>query len=155
MQVVSNPIFSSFVNDIVLWPLYLYWLTRLLRFSCGNVASILQLDEYLSQEYKVFSSAPLVSKVSFLTRTASFLPLVSLTTHGSRVGEQGLSSPPTARGAKFHPVQQYRFHLIVSCFIIFHMSSTTHILTTSCPGRTGCPISASEAATCGLLFVKR
>ena len=30
-------------------------------YRCGNVASILELDEYLSQEYKVFSHAPSVS----------------------------------------------------------------------------------------------
>lgn len=30
---------------------------------CGNVASILELDEYLAQEYKVFSHAPSVSPV--------------------------------------------------------------------------------------------
>lgn len=30
-------------------------------FSCGNVASILELDEYLAQEYKVFQHAPSVS----------------------------------------------------------------------------------------------
>jgi serine/threonine-protein phosphatase 4 catalytic subunit len=29
-------------------------------FSCGNVASILELDEYLAQEYKVFQHAPSV-----------------------------------------------------------------------------------------------
>lgn len=29
--------------------------------SCGNVASILELDEHLGQEYKVFSHAPSVS----------------------------------------------------------------------------------------------
>jgi serine/threonine-protein phosphatase 4 catalytic subunit len=28
--------------------------------SCGNVASILELDEYLAQEYKVFQHAPSV-----------------------------------------------------------------------------------------------
>lgn len=27
---------------------------------CGNVASILELDDYLAQEYKVFSHAPSV-----------------------------------------------------------------------------------------------
>lgn len=31
-----------------------------LHLRCGNVASILELDEYLGQEYKVFSHAPLV-----------------------------------------------------------------------------------------------
>lgn len=30
-------------------------------YRCGNVASILELDEYLGQEYKVFSHAPSVS----------------------------------------------------------------------------------------------
>ena len=30
-------------------------------FRCGNVASILELDEHLAQEYKVFSHAPSVS----------------------------------------------------------------------------------------------
>ena len=29
--------------------------------SCGNVASILELDEHLAQEYKVFNHAPMVS----------------------------------------------------------------------------------------------
>jgi hypothetical protein len=29
--------------------------------SCGNVASILVLDEHLAQEYKVFHHAPVVS----------------------------------------------------------------------------------------------
>ena len=29
-------------------------------YRCGNVASILELDEWLGQEYKVFSHAPLV-----------------------------------------------------------------------------------------------
>jgi hypothetical protein len=28
--------------------------------SCGNVASILELDDYLAQEYKVFQHAPSV-----------------------------------------------------------------------------------------------
>src|SRR6266567_1691931 len=32
---------------------------------CGNVASILQLDEYLGQEYRVFNSAPLASTSFF------------------------------------------------------------------------------------------
>ena len=31
-------------------------------FSCGNVASILELDENLAQEYKVFQHAPSVSR---------------------------------------------------------------------------------------------
>jgi serine/threonine-protein phosphatase 4 catalytic subunit len=31
----------------------------LTAFRCGNVASILELDEHLGQEYKVFSHAPL------------------------------------------------------------------------------------------------
>jgi hypothetical protein len=33
----------------------------LLCIRCGNVASILELDEHLRQEYKVFSHAPIVS----------------------------------------------------------------------------------------------
>ena len=31
-------------------------------YRCGNVASILELDEWLGQEYKVFSHAPAVRK---------------------------------------------------------------------------------------------
>ena len=41
----------------------LFFLPRFLgssRNRCGNVASILELDEHLSQEYKVFSHAPSV-----------------------------------------------------------------------------------------------
>lgn len=34
-------------------------------YRCGNVASILELDEYLGQEYKVFSHAPSVSRRFF------------------------------------------------------------------------------------------
>lgn len=38
--------------------------------SCGNVASILELDEYLAQEYKVFQHAPSVSlsRICFVRR---------------------------------------------------------------------------------------
>ena len=32
---------------------------------CGNVASILELDEHLGQEYKVFQHAPVVSDHMF------------------------------------------------------------------------------------------
>jgi hypothetical protein len=32
---------------------------------CGNVASILELDEHLAQEYKVFQHAPSVSSLLF------------------------------------------------------------------------------------------
>jgi hypothetical protein len=32
---------------------------------CGNVASILELDEHLGQEYKVFQHAPVVSDHTF------------------------------------------------------------------------------------------
>lgn len=32
---------------------------------CGNVASILELDERLAQEYKVFQHAPSVSSLRF------------------------------------------------------------------------------------------
>jgi len=35
-------------------------------YRCGNVASILQLDEFLGQEYKVFNSAPLASRNSIM-----------------------------------------------------------------------------------------
>ncbi|GAW09397.1 serine threonine specific protein phosphatase [Lentinula edodes] len=35
-------------------------------YRCGNVASILHLDEHLSQEYKVFSHAPVDVRSSFL-----------------------------------------------------------------------------------------
>lgn len=39
----------------------LYWPRCLTGDRCGNVASILELDEHLAQEYKVFQHAPLVS----------------------------------------------------------------------------------------------
>ena len=32
-------------------------------YRCGNVASILELDEHLTQEYKVFHCAPIVSGI--------------------------------------------------------------------------------------------
>lgn len=34
-------------------------------YRCGNVASILELDDYLGQEYKVFQHAPSVSRFQF------------------------------------------------------------------------------------------
>ncbi len=39
--------------------------------SCGNVASILELDENLAQEYKVFQHAPSVSLPRLLEFTMS------------------------------------------------------------------------------------
>ena len=40
--------------------------TKMMRLRCGNVASILELDEWLSQEYKVFTHAPPVSSRDLL-----------------------------------------------------------------------------------------
>ena len=41
---------------------------------CGNVASILELDEHLGQEYKVFQHAPVVSDHLF----DKLLPIISV-----------------------------------------------------------------------------
>jgi hypothetical protein len=44
-------------------------------FSCGNVASILEFDENLRQEYKVFSHAPSVSSYLFVDETGKEIPI--------------------------------------------------------------------------------
>lgn len=44
-------------------------LINIILLSCGNVASILELDEYLAQEYKVFQHAPSVG-LSYLSDVA-------------------------------------------------------------------------------------
>jgi serine/threonine-protein phosphatase 4 catalytic subunit len=43
-------------------------LARSVNIRCGNVASILELDEHLTQEYKVFSHAPPVSVTPFISK---------------------------------------------------------------------------------------
>ena len=54
------PLFLSRQSDMP-------WLSEFLPIKknsrCGNVASILELDEHLSQEYKVFHHAPMVSQL--------------------------------------------------------------------------------------------
>ena len=45
---------------------------------CGNVASILELDEHLGQEYKVFQHAPVVSDHLF----DKLLPIISVCSLG-------------------------------------------------------------------------
>jgi len=48
-------------------------------FRCGNVASILELDEWLGQEYKVFTHAPPVSLPDILySKYSRFLLIVVL-----------------------------------------------------------------------------
>jgi serine/threonine-protein phosphatase 4 catalytic subunit len=58
-RLVLNELLCSICGDSAACRLTLIDNTCLL--SCGNVASILELDEYLAQEYKVFQHAPSVS----------------------------------------------------------------------------------------------
>ena len=62
-------------------------------FRCGNVASILELDEWLGQEYKVFTHAPTVSSRDLLYLECSKPLLISalILNHGSfRTSAQSL-----------------------------------------------------------------
>ena len=67
LYVVQRVVLASFLKvDVadawsVLSPLSLSYSPWPWAFSCGNVASILELDENLAQEYKVFQHAPSVS----------------------------------------------------------------------------------------------
>lgn len=61
---------------------------------CGNVASILELDEHLGQEYKVFQHAPVVSDHIFNKLLLLFIlsPLLALSAiHNFRLGSNYIS----------------------------------------------------------------
>ena len=63
-------------------------------FRCGNVASILELDEWLGQEYKVFTHAPTVSSrdppLSGTLQWLLLIPVLNLNDNSFRTSAQFL-----------------------------------------------------------------
>ena len=78
---------------------------REIRPRCGNVASILELDEWLGQEYKVFTHAPPVSPRDLLYLECS-----------KGFTDSGTSLPPLADPSRmFVPFLLNGRQLIISC----------------------------------------
>ena len=96
---------------------------------CGNVASILELDEHLGQEYKVFQHAPVVSH-----RFDKLLPINHLT----------VFLPPCSLGC-FLLISI--FVQIISPLLAGH-NETTQILIS------GCSINSRETSSCGLFPIE-
>lgn len=101
---------------------------------CGNVASILELDEHLGQEYKVFQHAPLVC-IPLFSESSYFGPYSRHTCHPTIHGSS--SCLPFASFA-------------VSSFPICHPIVNGTCLFQFLPG---CAINTCKTSSCRLLLI--
>jgi hypothetical protein len=125
-SVLSGGLVGSADQDILSWIspflsrrlLIRVFCSLALLFRCGNVASILELDEYLGQEYKVFQHAPSVSSLSYLfsaltaTIPSAVLPCMCLVSRSLLLPGMAGWRPRYSRPA---------YHVIM--FVLWHRSS--------------------------------